>query len=47
MEEYNYFKLNKLDENSFQLTLFNEWNKSTLLKNINALENLRYLKMQL
>lgn len=38
MEKYSYFKLDKLENNSFQLNLFNSWNKDTLLKNIQVLE---------
>ncbi|WP_428024534.1 MlaE family ABC transporter permease [Arcobacter sp.] len=37
MEDYN-FKLNKFDNNTFELLLINSWKKETLLKDIKALE---------
>ena len=44
MEDYSYFKLNKLSNNSFELFLYNIWNKDTLLKNIQLLDKIQIQK---
>ena len=38
MENYD-FKLKKIDNNSFELSLFNNWNNQTLSSTIKELEN--------
>ena len=43
MENYD-FKLKKIDNNSFELSLFNNWNKQTLSSNIKELEKQTFPK---
>ena len=43
MENYD-FKLKKIDNNSFELSLFNNWNKQTLSSNIKELEKQNFSK---
>jgi phospholipid/cholesterol/gamma-HCH transport system permease protein len=43
MENYD-FKLKKIDNNSFELSLFNNWNKQTLSSNIKELEKQNFPK---
>ncbi len=43
MEDYN-FRLNKLDNNTFELLLINSWKKESLLKDIKAIEKAKINK---